>query len=117
MKQRRKYIALAAQIFASIVLLAVTGCGRPLSNTEKGALLGGAAGAGTGALIGKGKGAAIGGAVGAVGGAIIGNQMDQSERERYGDDRYYEEQRRREYEEQRWEEERRRRERSRDYDY
>ena len=117
MRQRKKYTAIAAQIFASVTLLTMTGCDRPLSNTEKGALIGGAGGAGVGALIGKGKGAAIGGAAGAVGGAIIGNQMDQREREQYGDDRYYEEQRRRDYEEQRREEERRRREYNRDYDY
>jgi YMGG-like Gly-zipper len=117
MRRRKKYAAIAAQILASVALLAVTGCSRPLSNTEKGALLGGAGGAGVGALIGKGKGAAIGGAAGAVGGAIIGNQMDQGGYEQYGDDRYYEEQRRREYEQQRLEEERWRRERSRDYDY
>lgn len=115
MRQRNTYVVLAAQVFASVALLATTSCDRPLSNTEKGALLGGAGGAGVGALIGKGKGAAIGGAAGAVGGAIIGNQMDQREREQYGDDRYYEEQRRRDYEEQRREDERRRR--SRDYDY
>jgi uncharacterized protein YcfJ len=115
MRQKKSYTAMAVRILASVALLVVTGCSRPLSNTEKGALLGGAGGAGVGALIGKGKGAAIGGAAGAVGGAIIGNQMDQREREMYGDDRYYEEQRRREYEQQRIEEERRRR--SRDYDY
>jgi len=117
MRRRKNYAAIAAQILASVALLAVTGCSRPLSNTEKGALLGGAGGAGIGALIGKGKGAAIGGAAGAVGGAIIGSQMDQGGYEQYGDDRYYEEQRRRAYEEQRLEEERWRRERSRDYDY
>jgi uncharacterized protein YcfJ len=117
MRRRKNYAAIAAQILASVALLAVTGCSRPLSNTEKGALLGGAGGAGVGALIGKGKGAAIGGAAGAVGGAIIGNQMDQGGYNQYGDDRYYEEQRRRAYEQQRLEEERRRRERSRDYDY
>ncbi|MBM4256241.1 MAG: glycine zipper 2TM domain-containing protein [Deltaproteobacteria bacterium] len=82
-------MAIAVQMFAVATLLSTTSCGRPLSNTEKGALLGGAVGAGTGALIGKGKGAAIGGAAGAVGGAVIGSQMDQRERERYGDDRYY----------------------------
>lgn len=117
MRQRKRYVVIAAQMCASVVLLTATGCARPLSNTEKGALVGGAGGAGIGALLGKGKGAAIGGAAGAVGGAIIGNQMDQREREQYGDDRYYEEQRRREYEQQRIEEERRRRERNRDYDY
>jgi uncharacterized protein YcfJ len=115
MRPRRTYLTIATQVFASVVLLAATGCDRPLNNTAKGALIGGAGGAGVGALIGKGKGAAIGGAAGAVGGAIIGNQMDQREREQYGDDRYNEEQRRRDYEEQRREEERRRR--SRDYDY
>jgi len=117
MRQRKRGIAIAAQIFASVALLAATGCDRPLSNTEKGALLGGAGGAGVGALIGKGKGAAIGGAAGAIGGAVIGNQMDQREREQYGDDRYNEEQRRRDYEEQRQEDERRRREQNRDYNY
>jgi YmgG-like glycine-zipper protein len=117
MRRRNKYAAIAAHLFASVALLAVTGCSRPLSNTEKGALLGGAGGAGVGALLGKGKGAAIGGAAGAVGGAIIGNQMDQGGYDQYGDERYYEEQRRREYEQQRLEEERRRRERARDYDY
>ena len=115
MKQKKTYLAVTTQLIASLSLLTVTGCERPLSNTEKGALLGGAVGAGTGALVGKGKGAAIGGAVGAVGGAIVGNQMDRREREQYENDRYYEEQRRRDYEEQRREEERRRR--SRDYDY
>lgn len=115
-RQRNRYSVIVAQVCASVALLMAIGCSRPLSNTEKGALLGGAGGAGIGALIGKGKGAAIGGAAGAVGGAIIGNQMDQRERDQYyGDDRYYEEQRQREYEQQRLEEERRRR--SRDYDY
>lgn len=115
MGQRKKYTAIAVHIFASVALLTATGCDRPLSSTEKGALLGGAVGAGTGALIGKGKGAAIGGAAGAVGGVIIGNQMDQRGQEQYQNDQYYEEQRRRDYEEQRREEERQRR--SRDYDY
>ena len=38
----------------------------------KGALIGGAAGTGIGALVGGGKGALIGGAVGAGGGALAG---------------------------------------------
>lgn len=38
----------------------------------KGALIGGAAGAGIGALAGGGKGALIGGALGAGGGALVG---------------------------------------------
>ncbi|SEB70584.1 hypothetical protein [Terriglobus roseus] len=39
----------------------------------KGALIGGAGGAGIGALVGGGKGALIGGALGAGGGALVGN--------------------------------------------
>lgn len=60
-----------------------------MSNTGKGALIGGgggaAAGAGIGALIGGGKGAgigsAIGAAVGAGAGALIGNKMDKQQKE------------------------------------
>ena len=56
------------------------------SNAGNGALLGGAAGAGLGAIIGHnshgrtGGGAAIGGAIGALTGGLIGNQMDEQER-------------------------------------
>jgi len=55
------------------------------SNAGTGALIGGAAGAGIGAIAGKqshGKtvnGALIGGAVGAIGGGLIGNEMDKKE--------------------------------------
>jgi len=69
------------------------------SNAGTGALIGGAAGAGIGAIAGKqshGKtvnGALIGGAVGAIGGGLIGNEMDKKEardRERaYDRDRDY----------------------------
>lgn len=60
-----------------------------MSNTGKGALIGGggggALGAGIGALIGGGKGAgigaAIGSAVGAGAGALIGNRMDKQAKE------------------------------------
>lgn len=70
------------------VLVGETGCSS-MTNTGKGALIGGgggaAAGAGIGALIGGGKGAAIGAAVGAgVGagaGALIGNKMDKQKKE------------------------------------
>jgi uncharacterized protein YcfJ len=68
-------------LLTSTLLLSTVGCDRPLSTREKGALLGGGAGAGIGALAGGGKGAAIGGAAGALGGAVIGDQMDR--------DRYY----------------------------
>lgn len=51
-----------------------------------GALIGGAAGAGIGAIVGHnshgrtGSGALIGGAVGAIGGALIGNEMDKADK-------------------------------------
>ncbi len=45
--------------------------------TGKGALIGGAAGAGIGALAGGGKGALIGGAIGAGGGALAGHANEQ----------------------------------------
>ena len=60
-----------------------------MSNTGKGALIGGgsgaAVGAGLGAIFGKGKGAAIGAAVGAAvgsgAGALIGKKMDKQKAE------------------------------------
>ncbi len=73
---------LCAAVLAAGMLL--TGC-NSMTNTGKGALIGGggggALGAGIGALIGGGKGAAIGSgigaAVGAGAGALIGNRMDK----------------------------------------
>ena len=70
------------------VLVGQTGCSS-MTNTGKGALIGGgggaAAGAGVGALIGGGKGAgigaAIGAAVGAGAGALIGNRMDKQQKQ------------------------------------
>ena len=55
-------------------------------NWQKGAAVGGAAGAGTGAVIGHqsgdaGEGALIGGAVGAVAGGLIGRQLDKQQEE------------------------------------
>ena len=66
----------------------LTGC-NSMTNTGKGALIGGgsgaAVGAGLGALIGGGKGAgigaAIGTAVGAGAGTLIGNRMDKQKKE------------------------------------
>src|SRR3954451_4053243 len=67
------------------------------TNTGTGALVGGALGAGTGAIIGHNshgrtaEGALIGGAVGAVAGGVIGNAQDQAQAQqdrRYSDDHY-----------------------------
>jgi hypothetical protein len=59
-------------------------CGCALTGGEKGALVGGGLGAGTGALVGSavghpGVGALVGGGVGAVAGAVTGDAIDRSE--------------------------------------
>jgi len=69
------------------VALTLGACSQPLSNREKGALIGGGAGAAGGALIGgitgaPGTGALIGGAAGAVGGALVGDERDRRRRNR-----------------------------------
>ena len=72
---------------ATIVAAApfLTGCSS-MSNTGKGALIGGGLGAGTGALVDRatggkgGAGAIVGGIAGAVLGGAIGNEEDQKEK-------------------------------------
>ena len=77
--------------------LGVVGCE---SHAGTDALVGGAAGAGIGALVGSvsharaGEGALIGGAIGAIGGGIVGNEQDRREHYHdgyYQDDHYYRE--------------------------
>lgn len=73
---RIKFLVFAITLAALVV---TAGCA---TRAQEGALIGGAVGAGAGALIGNqsghaGEGALIGGAAGAVGGAVIGNQTDQ----------------------------------------
>lgn len=75
-------------LICAAILVGETGCSS-MTNTGKGALIGGgggaAVGAGLGAIIGGGKGAgigsAIGAAVGAGAGALIGNKMDKQQKE------------------------------------
>ena len=64
-------------ILTSSLFLAA-GCG---SHTADDALMGGAAGAGAGALIGGPVGAGVGGAIGAGTGALIGSSQDKQDRE------------------------------------
>ncbi|WP_289818556.1 glycine zipper domain-containing protein, partial [uncultured Duncaniella sp.] len=72
----------------AVCVLGMTGCSS-MTNTGKGALIGGGAGtgvgAGLGALIGGGKGAAIGAAIGAAvgtgAGVLIGKKMDKQQAE------------------------------------
>ena len=76
-----------ASLLAACMLLS-SGC-NSMTNTGKGALIGGgggaAVGAGLGAIIGGGKGAgigsAIGAAVGAGAGALIGKKMDNQQKQ------------------------------------
>lgn len=75
-------------VISAAMLIGQTSCSS-MTNTGKGALIGGgggtALGAGLGALIGGGKGAgigaAIGAAVGAGAGALIGQKMDKQQKE------------------------------------
>lgn len=81
-----KTIAVAS--LAALMLVGQTSCSS-MTNTGKGALIGGgggaALGAGIGALIGGGKGAGIGSAIGAAvgtgAGVLIGRKMDKQQKE------------------------------------
>ena len=69
---------LSTTLVLSSSLFLVAGCG---SHTADDALMGGAAGAGAGALIGGPVGAGVGGAIGAGTGAVIGSGQDKQDRE------------------------------------
>src|SRR5258706_14516170 len=102
------------QKLLSFSVLAGLGLGSAGCATHSGtdALVGGAAGAGIGAIIGHNshhrtaEGALLGGAIGAIGGGLIGNEQDRRDCEYYGDrydngyryERRYERPRVREYE-------------------
>ena len=72
-----------------VITLSLAGCsGEPLTTREKGTLIGGAAGAGGGALVGAAvghpaAGAAIGGVTGAGAGYLIGNHEQNEEDRNY----------------------------------
>ncbi|HEV3111872.1 MAG TPA: glycine zipper domain-containing protein [Candidatus Binataceae bacterium] len=84
--------SIIAAVLGAAMLLA--GCsGAPLTTREKGTLLGGAVGAGGGALVGSAvgapaAGAVIGGVVGAGTGYAVGNHLQNEEyrhHDYYGD--------------------------------
>ena len=112
------------RLIGTLSLVALLGgCAAPLTAREKGALGGGALGAGAGAIIGSqldgrhstGKGALIGGALGALGGGLVGDQMEgQTQRQNVQSDEI--EEQRREIERQRRELEDMRRDRYNSYD-
>jgi hypothetical protein len=72
---------LVAAVIAGAVVIALLGC----TGAQKGAVIGGAVGAGTGALVGhhhhygSGKGALVGAGIGALTGALIGDFTDHYE--------------------------------------
>ena len=104
-----KHAILLAALGAGVLGVG-TGCE---SHAGNGALIGGAAGAGIGAIIGHNsgdhaaEGALIGGAAGAIGGGLIGNERDKKEAresDRYESRRYRDEDDRTYYRESRYEE-------------
>ena len=85
-------------VVSSFVVIGILSVGMLGCETKAGtgALVGGAAGAGLGAIIGHNShghtagGAAIGGVAGALGGALIGNELDKKDRqEQHERDRDY----------------------------
>ncbi len=79
----RKNLRVGISLFGLALMLGA--CSQPLNNRERGALIGGGAGAAGGALIGgitgaPGTGALIGGAAGAVGGGLVGDEKDRRRR-------------------------------------
>ncbi|MBD5230535.1 MAG: OmpA family protein [Bacteroidales bacterium] len=83
-----KILRLSAAVALAGCMLVQVGCSS-MTNTGKGALIGGGGGAGVGAalgaIIGGGKGAAIGAGIGAAvgtgAGALIGNKMDKQQKQ------------------------------------
>lgn len=81
--KRKGQLRFGIPVFAFACMLGA--CSQPLNNRERGALIGGGAGAAGGALIGgitgaPGTGALIGGAAGAVGGGLVGDEKDRRRR-------------------------------------
>lgn len=62
-------------IAAVLLILPLAAC----TQTQQGAVIGGAGGAAVGAAIGGTEGALIGGAAGAVGGALIGRASESNQ--------------------------------------
>src|SRR3954471_18350770 len=84
--------ALLSVVTSGVLLAGIAGCE---TKAGTGALIGGAAGAGIGAIVGKQShghtagGAGIGGAAGARGGPLIGKEMEKKENQAPRRDRDY----------------------------
>src|SRR5579884_4015384 len=77
------FAAVVALALGALITLAACS-GQPLTTREKGTMVGGALGAGSGAIIGAAvghpaAGAAIGGALGAGGGYMVGNSLQNQQ--------------------------------------
>jgi len=85
---KRVVVSVVMSGIFGVGLIGTAGCE---TKAGTGALVGGAAGAGIGAIVGHNShgrtasGAAIGGVVGAIGGALVGNEMDKADREKERD--------------------------------
>src|SRR5262245_17187256 len=82
-------------IAGSLFVVCGFGC-QNMNSTQKGAIIGGAGGAGLGAIVGKqlgntGAGAAVGALAGTATGALVGNAKDEADkRENYARQAAYE---------------------------
>ena len=82
---RWSYRLVGLGLLAVVLIVGLNGCAaQPLSEHEKGTLVGGVLGSATGAIIGStvgspGAGAAIGGALGGLGGFPVGNELQGQE--------------------------------------
>jgi len=79
-------------VLSALLLVAVIVSGCNTTPTQDGAIVGGAMGAGLGAIVGhqsgrQGEGALIGAGVGAITGAIVGDQVDESRKRTYPQNR------------------------------
>mgnify|MGYP001604066332 CR=1 FL=1 len=82
MLNKKKLLLLS---FSFLILSTLISCStwNKFNDTEKGAIIGGGAGAAVGSAVSPGAGGAlIGGAVGATGGALIGNERDENKKRR-----------------------------------
>lgn len=75
----------AARVLGTALSLALIGCSEPLTTREKGAMIGTVGGAAVGGIVGSavghpGAGAAIGGAAGLGSGALIGDRIQALEK-------------------------------------
>ncbi len=75
----RKSITVLMILIIGSGFVFLSGC---QTKAQTGALVGGATGAGIGALVGDTKGALIGGALGAGGGYLVGREMEKKDQSR-----------------------------------